>query len=243
MKIKRLFFNIFLSVLFNSFAYALPNEFVYLDQIDPTIIQDLRYATAYNFVGRQIDGYESGRCILTKLAAQHLHEVQAFLLNKGYSLKVYDCYRPTRAVDDFVSWSKDQSDQGMKQLYYPRINKKDVFKLGYVALHSGHSRGSTIDLTLVSMNKQKKSYPPQSCLKPSIAMRNGYELNMGSSYDCLDPISHVDSQEISQSEKRNRLWLQSIMIRHGFNPYDKEWWHFTLASEPYMDQYFDFPVA
>lgn len=247
MKRYKLFPTLFclLFLMSGASCYALHPDFVYLEDIDQSIVQDLKYATVQNFIGRKVNGYESGRCILTKQAAEHLHEVQSFLLTKGYSLKVYDCYRPTRAVHDFVVWSKDLKDQAMKEIKYPRIDKRDVFKLGYVAHQSGHSRGSTIDLTVVLLKSkgQKIESREQSCLKPSAAMLSGQELNMGSDYDCLDSISHLDTAEISKTEQHHRLWLQMVMKRYGFLHYDKEWWHFTLANEPYPDEYFNFPVV
>lgn len=204
--------------------FALPNDFVYLSDIDPTIIQEMRYFTNNNFIGRPIKGYQAGKCILTKQAATALAKAQAELLKNKMSLKVFDCYRPTTAVADFVSWSEDMNDQKMKAQYYPNINKADVFKLGYVANKSGHSRGSTIDLTIVELPKKK-------------------ELEMGTTYDFMDVLSHTMNAAIVGTPHENRLLLNQYMTLAGFENYEKEWWHFTLKDEPFKDTYFNFPVA
>lgn len=202
---------------------ALQNGFVYLSNVDNSIIQDIRYFTKNNFIGKPITGYAAAQCMLTWQAAQALAEVQQQLKQQGLGLKVFDCYRPQRAVNEFIAWSRDYSDQKMKQQYYPHINKEDVFKLGYVAMRSGHTRGSTIDLTLVKL-------------------KNKQEINMGTHFDFLDETSHPLASDISQSAQQNRLYLQKVMEENGFAPLDTEWWHFTLKNEPYPDTYFDFIV-
>lgn len=220
---------------------ALPENFVYLHDIDPSIIEEMRYSTSNNFVGRAIDGYYSNKCILTWQTAKKLSEIQKLLLQREKSIKVYDCYRPERAVMDFIIWSRKVNDQKMKKQYYPRINKKDIFLLEYVAQKSGHSRGSTVDLTIVNLSLKKIKHNHVGLICASLISNN--EINMGSSYDCLDEISHFDSEEVDQVAYQNRLWLRRVMIRHGFVPYDKEWWHFTLKNEPYPNDYFNFTIS
>lgn len=217
---------LFLFLFLIQSAWALSNGFVYLNQVDPSILQEMRYAGNHNFVGRPIHGYDQATCILTKEAAYALARVQKELKPLSLSLKVYDCYRPTRAVHDFWVWSKQSKQQEMKNEFYPNTNKADFFHLGYVAKKSGHSRGSTIDLTLVS-------------LKPPTHNKN---LAMGTTYDYLDVKANVFNKSISQTASNNRLFLRSLMLQNGFIPYNKEWWHFTLKSEPYPKTYFNFPV-
>lgn len=201
----------------------LPVGFVYLEQVDPTIIQDVRYATANNIVGRPIKGYEVPRCILTEQAAQKLAEVQSELRKQSLGLKVFDCYRPQMAVDDFDAWSQDADDQSTKQQYYPNIDKADLFKLGYIMKRSGHTRGSTVDLTLVNLADKS-------------------ELPMGTHFDFMDETSYPTNKTIGPIAYGNRMILRNIMIKHGFTPLATEWWHFTLKDEPYKDMYFNFPV-
>jgi len=216
MNIFRFICTIFLAMI-NFIIYALPNQFVYLKDVDPSILQEMRYAGYHNFIGRPIKGYETGTCILTKPAAQALSKVQHELLKQSLSLKVYDCYRPTMAVLDFITWSRDVKHQEMKQEFYPAINKADMFRLGYVAEKSGHSRGSTVDLTINS-------------------------LEMGTNYDYMDTLSHADNREINAIAYQHRMLLRTLMMKHGFQPYEKEWWHFTLDNEPYPNTYFNFKV-
>ena len=182
----------------------------------------MRYASAHNFVGRRIDGYERPLCLLTPQAAQALARVQQDLRPQGLGLKVYDCYRPRRAVADFAGWARDLSDQTTKAEFYPDVDKRDLFREGYIAERSGHSRGSTLDLTLVD--------------------RSGRELDMGTGHDLFSPRSWPGDRTVSLQAQDNRRRLAEAMARRGFAPYDKEWWHFTLAAEPHPDEYFDFPV-
>jgi zinc D-Ala-D-Ala dipeptidase len=223
-----------------------PSQFVALDRVDATIAQDMRYATAHNFVGRRITGYREPVCILTRRAARALHRAQVRLRPAGYGLKVYDCYRPTRAVAQFSRWAADASDQKMKREFYPRVDKRRVFELGYVAHRSGHSRGSTVDLTIVRL--PPKTQPAwdgrlRSCTARYRRRFRDTSLNMGTSYDCMDPRAHTFHPAIRGRAHRNRLLLRRTMDKAGFAPYDNEWWHFTLRSEPYPEKYFDFPVA
>ena len=226
-------------------ALTAPAGFVALEDVDPTILQDMRYATAYNFVGRRIDGYRDPVCILHRRAARALRRAQTELQEQGYTLKVYDCYRPQRAVDHFVRWSENDN-QRMKREFYPRVDKARVFDLGYVARRSGHSRGSTVDLTLVRLPPKPQpqwSRDEFGLTHCTARYRRRYpdnSVNMGTSYDCFDARSHTFNS--SGRVKRNRLRLRRTMERAGFAPYDNEWWHFTLRNERYPDRYFDFPV-
>jgi D-alanyl-D-alanine dipeptidase len=249
MKIKTSLLCCALAFSFSVGAKSLPKGFVYLNAVDPTIIQELRYAGYHNFLGRPVKGYEHAKgCILTQEAAQGLKAVQTELRKNQLSLKVYDCYRPQRAVNDFMAWSRQPKDQPMKAEFYPRVNKADVFKLGYVAEKSGHSRGSTMDLTLVPLKPAKQEAYQRgqklfACYSPSYQRFQDNSLNMGSGYDCLDEVAHVDYEAISPVAHANRLILNGVMVKYGFKPYAKEWWHFTLEKEPYPQTYFDFPVA
>lgn len=238
-----------------SFSYcelsdvARAKGFVYLHEVDPTIIESPRYATAENFVGKPLPGYTCSRIVMTLQAAQALKKVQAAVRQAGYSLVVWDAYRPQKAVDCFMQWSKDINDQTKKNSYYPQINKADVFKLGYVGRRSGHSRGSTVDLTLIKMSKQLHAVKHKQCTLTNgqqMAFLDDGTLNMGSSFDMFDTVSHTYTDLIAATYTRRRLYLRSVMQQHGFRPYDKEWWHFTLINEPYpADQdasYFNFAI-
>lgn len=223
-----------------------PAQFVALDRVDGTIQQDMRYATAYNFVGTRIDGYREPVCILTRPAARALHRAQRRLRSEGYGLKVYDCYRPTRAVAHFDRWARDVDDQKMKREFYPRVDKRRAFADGYIAHRSGHSRGSTVDLTLVRL--PAKAQPRwdgrlRSCIARRARRFRDTSINMGTGYDCMDPRAATLHPAITGVRRRNRLRLQRALERVGFEPYAKEWWHFTLRDEPYPERYFDFPVS
>jgi D-alanyl-D-alanine dipeptidase len=223
-----------------------PGQFVALDDVDRTIVQDMRYATTYNFVGRRIRGYREPVCILTRPAARALHRAQRRLRRAGYGLKVYDCYRPTRAVAQFARWAANPADQRMKREFYPRVDKRRAFALGYIAHRSGHSRGSTVDLTLVRL--PPKPQPAwdgrlRSCTAPYRRRFRDSGVNMGTGYDCMDPRAHTFHPAIRGRARHNRLLLRRTMEEAGFAPYDNEWWHFTLRREPYPERYFDFPVA
>ena len=202
---------------------TMPAGFVDAASVVPGLVVDMRYAGSSNFIGRPIDGYEAPFCILTRQAAEALGEVQAELKEYGMGLKVFDCYRPTRAVADFVRWARDEADTKMKADFYPDIDKSELFVEGYIADRSGHSRGSTIDLTLVYL-------PFES------------EVPMGTGFDFFSTRSWPTDADQPSSVRAHRLLLSAIMQRHGFRPYAKEWWHFTLADEPFPETYFDFPV-
>ncbi|CEK11871.1 M15 family metallopeptidase [Legionella hackeliae] len=222
-------------------AYALPKGFVYLNQVAPQVIEELRYGTKENFMGRPVPGYLANRCILTLPAAQQLAKAEKAALAMGYTFKVYDCYRPQKAVNAFYTWSQDSGDQKMKSSYYPREDKETLFDKGYIAKASGHSRGSTVDLTLVKLGaKSSSSGTPTACYGKDY--NNDNSLNTGTRFDCFDVSAHVDYQNLTSTQKTNRHLLQSLMLRFGFKPYKEEWWHFTLKNEPYPKTYFNFAV-
>ncbi|MFJ8650574.1 M15 family metallopeptidase [Streptomyces sp. NPDC093546] len=225
-----------------------PQEFVALRSVDPTIIQEMRYTTAHNFVGEPVDGYRQPLCILTRPAAQALHRAQVRLLRQGYSLKVYDCYRPQRAVDHFVRWAKDLRDERMKAEFYPLVDKSRLFADGYIAEKSGHSRGSTVDLTIVKLPAPPtRPYVPGETLVPCYAPQEerfpDNSLDMGTGFDCFDTLSHTDDPRVQGVQRANRQLLKSTLAAQGFVNLPEEWWHFTYKPEPFPDTYFDFPVA
>lgn len=198
-------------------AAELPKGFIYLENKIPNLALDIRYAGNDNFVGKPIDGYHKAKLVLTESAAEALKKVQEDLNKFGLSLKVFDGYRPQQAVNHFVRWASDLKDIKMKKKYYPNVKKENLFKDGYIAEKSGHSRGSTIDLTIK-------------------------ELDMGTTFDYFGPESWPDNPTRTAAQRANRLLLKTLMEKHGFKFYDKEWWHFTLVNEPFPDTYFDFPV-
>ncbi|MGP3981840.1 M15 family metallopeptidase [Streptomyces sp. KR80] len=224
-----------------------PKEFVSLREIDPTILHEIRYITPHNFVGEPIDGYRQPLCILTAPAAKALHRAQRQLLRKGYSLKVYDCYRPQRAVDHFVAWAKDLDDQAMKGEFYPRVDKSRLFEDGYIAEKSGHSRGSTVDLTVVKLPaRPTRPYEPGERLVPCYAPQKerfpDNSVDMGTGFDCFDTLSHTLDPRIQGEQRANRLLLKNTLEDMGFVNLPEEWWHFTHKPELFPDTYFDFPV-
>lgn len=242
---KLLLFYSLIAIINSSFAIELPKGFVYLKEIEPTIIENLRYYSTENFIGRKLVGYEANRVILSAAAAKALSNVQQELLKNGYSLVIYDAYRPQQTVDLFIRWSRDFSDQLQKEKYYPNIDKKDLFKLGYVAEKSGHSRGSTIDLTIIKLDSPLKSVAfKKRKLKDGslVPYLDDGTVDMGSSFDLFDTASHHDSKIIDQNFLTLRNYLRAIMKKYGFNEYQEEWWHYTLKDEPFPDTYFDFPV-
>ena len=224
-----------------------PADFVEAAKVAPRLLLDMRYYTDHNFVGARVRGYLAPKCLLTKKAALALAEVQKELLAFGHSLKVYDCYRPQRAVDHFVDWAKDVNDTAAKQEFYPTLDKKNLFKDGYIAYHSSHTRGSTVDLTIVALPAaREETYLPNSkprpCYLPGPLRFRDNSLDMGTAFDCFHTLSHTAASEIAAPGRVNRLLLKALMEKHGFVNYDKEWWHFTLKDEPYPETFFDFPV-
>jgi D-alanyl-D-alanine dipeptidase len=205
-------------------AQTRPRSFVDASTVVPNLALEMRYAGAHNFVGRPINGYQAPVCLLTRQAATALAAVQADLVRFGLSLKVYDCYRPTRAVADFAAWARDLNDQAHRPEFYPDVDKSQLFALGYIAERSGHSRGSTVDLTVIDR-------------------ATGAEIDMGSPFDLFSPRSWPESNAVTAAQRANRLMLQSVMRAHGFKPLQQEWWHFTLDHEPHPRTYFDFPVT
>ena len=199
-------------------------DFVLLADVCPDIIQEIRYYTTFNFVGRRIPGYNHPEAYLTRVAADSLSAVCRELMTLGYRLKVFDAYRPQQAVDYFVRWGKDMDDQLMKPYFYPDCPKSELFRRGYLAHKSGHSRGSTVDVTLFSMQTER-------------------EVDMGGTYDLLGSVSHFDyTNGLSDQQIANRHLLRQVMSRHGFKPIQCEWWHFTLRNEPYPNTYFTAPI-
>lgn len=190
----------------------------------PDLAIEMRYAGQENFIGRPIAGYEDSICLITRQAAIALARVQTQLAASGLGLKVFDCYRPARAVADFAAWARDPQDQARKADYYPNVDKSQLFALGYIAERSGHSRGSTLDVTLVNLTTRA-------------------EIDMGSAYDLFDTRSWPTDQTVNPAQRANRLTLQSVMTANGFRPLAEEWWHFTLNDEPFPETYFDFPVT
>ncbi len=205
---------------------SLPAGFVYVDEVIPDLRLDLRYAGSHNFVGERIDGYLKQRCILTREAVDALKRVQEDLRPFGLGLMVFDAYRPQRAVDHFIRWARDTADTRMKREFYPDVEKKDLFRDGYIAARSGHSRGSTVDLTIVSL----KGEDP------------GSEIDMGSAFDFFGRRSWPGYTGIPSGTRAHRMLLRLVMKKHGFQPDSREWWHFTLKGEPYPATYFNFPV-
>jgi len=203
-------------------AQEWPAQFVDAAAIVPGLMVEMRYAGGHNFVGRPIDGYEAPRCLLTQTAAAALAAVAHDLATHGLLLKVFDCYRPTRAVADFVRWAHDLSALAGKTEFYPAVDKRTLFRDGYIAERSGHSRGSTVDVTL--------------------AQTSGHKLDMGTPFDFFSPRSRTAAETISPTARANRALLAASMRRRGFRPYAKEWWHFTLSHEPFPDTYFDFSI-
>lgn len=200
-------------------------DFVLVTDVVSDAILEIRYYSTYNFVGARIDGYEQPVALLTHPAAEALRLVSDDLKASGYRLKIYDAYRPQQAVDHFVRWAEDLTDDAMKPIFYPQVDKRDLFTQGFIAKKSGHSRGSTVDLTLVDEH-------------------TGRDVDMGGSFDYFGELSHPEYREgLTQVQQDNRMMLREAMMKRGFMPLSTEWWHFTLMQEPYPKQYFDFPVT
>lgn len=199
------------------------SDFVLIGEAVPDVILEIRYYSTYNFVGKRINGYERPVAYLTKEAAKALREVSDELVQKGYRLKIFDAYRPQRAVNHFAKWAEDLNDTKMKEYFYPELDKSVLFKEDYINYRSGHSRGSTVDLTLFDMRTEQ-------------------EVDMGGTFDYFGLKSHSDYKGLTPAQYNNRMILREAMTKHGFKALYSEWWHFTLENEPYPDTYFDFPV-
>lgn len=223
---KKLLFSIFFItnlICFGQVNNSLPKGFVYVTNYIPHIEVDLKYATNHNFVGNKINGYQSNKVILSERATLALQKVEKELNKEGLGLKVFDAYRPQRAVNHFKKWAQDSKDTLMRQEFYPQVDKRELFKKGYIAPKSGHSRGSTIDLTIIDLKTKK-------------------ELDMGVPFDFFGEESGHDYQKLNTTQKQNRTKLKKIMEKYGFRAYSKEWWHYTLNNEPFKDKYFDFVI-
>jgi len=216
-------FTFLLLFCFEIVVAQLPKGFVYVEDVVPTIKVDLRYFSDNNFLGKPVDGYKKEVAILTVQAAEALKNAQEELKQYNLSIMIYDSYRPQTAVNHFVRWARDLNDTINKIAFYPKVKKQHLFQEGYISSQSGHSRGSTMDITLVDIN---------TC-EP---------LDMGSPYDFFGPESWIANNDLTAQQRANRMLLQTIMLKHGFRFYTKEWWHFTLRGEPFPDTYFDFPV-
>jgi len=235
-----------LSVPQTANAQGLPGGFVYLREIDPGIIQDIRYAGANNFVGRPLVGYGAAECVVKREVAQLLKSVQEELSLQGLSLKMFDCYRPARAVADMVAWSKDGRETPAQHRYNPAFSKEDLFRLGYIAERSGHSTGAAVDLTLVDLKADNSAAfdpakPYADCTANVNLRAPEGSVDMGTGYDCSDVKAHTAAKQISSNQRRWRDKLVLLMARRGFVNYSKEWWHFSLPGKG--GQAYDFPIT
>ena len=228
---------------------GLPPPFVSLSDIDPSIIIEMRYISYHNFVGRPIKDYLDPVCILTSPAAKALVAAQREFLSMtpSYTIKVYDCYRPQSAVDDFVQWSMVLNDTKMKEEFYPSLDKSHLFPDGYIAKQSGHSRGSTMDMTIVPNPPppEEKYVPGQKlypCYNPLPDRFGDNSIDMGTGFDCFSPLAHTNNSSVTKEQHVRRMLLRDTMAKYNFTNYINEWWHYTLDHEPYPDTYFNFPV-
>lgn len=222
-----------------------PNDFIEITQVIPEIQKDIRYFSENNFMGKRVSGYAAASCFLTLSAANALKKVEDRLLPMGLTLKVYDCYRPQQAVNEFISWA-DDDDEKTKEQFYPGLDKSDLFKEGYIAKKSGHSRGSTVDLTIAPVGSHlpvfDKDDKRTACTLPLKVRRSDNSLDFGTSFDCFSPVSHPNYQDLPAQIKANRLLLKILMEDAGFKSLETEWWHFTLRDEPYPNTWFNFLV-
>ncbi len=226
---------------------VMPDRFVDIQKAIPSVVLDIRYHTDHNFLGTRVDGYEAPKCLLTAPAAEALAKLQTELQAMSLSLKVYDCYRPQRAVDHFVRWAQDINDTKTQAEFYPTVDKRNLFRDGYIAQKSSHSRGSTVDLTIVpvptpAQEPYTAAQPLHACYLPAGERFHDSSIDMGTGFDCFHELSHPGNLQVGQQQRTHRLLLRTLMDKHGFQPYEKEWWHFTLRNEPFPDTYFDFPV-
>ncbi|AMC12202.1 peptidase M15 [Lutibacter profundi] len=223
--LKHTILCILLFVVGKGFAQQLPKGFVDIKTVIPAIELEIRYAGNHNFIGKPIDGYNVPKAIITVEAANMLKKIQLALKKQHLGLKIYDAYRPQKAVNHFVKWAKNLNDTLNKEEFYPNVKKKNLFKEEYIASRSGHSRGSTVDITIIDLSTDEKK-----------------ALDMGSPYDFFGKESWVSNQNLTSKQLQNRKILQELMRKYNFKNYPKEWWHFTLRNEPYPDTYFNFSV-
>lgn len=215
---------LFIVGLVTIYSYSqMPKGFVYVKDVIPDVEVDLRYTNSNNFVGKPIEGYNNTCLILSEAAVKALVKVQDALKERRLGLKIFDGYRPQRAVNHFIKWAKALNDTVRKQQFYPDVKKQNLFKEEYIASRSGHTKGSTVDLTLIDLNTNS-------------------ELDMGSPFDFFGKASWVNYTNITEQQKQNRALLQEVMRKYGFKNYAREWWHFTLKNEPFPRTYFDFPI-
>lgn len=243
---KNSIFIFFITLSISLFSQNIPEGFVEIREVIPDVILDLRYLTNHNFLGVPVDGYKSEKCYITKTAADSLAKVQTELRKFNLTLKIYDAYRPQSAVDHFVRWANDLSDTLTKKEFYPTIDKSRLFVDGYIAEKSGHSRGSTVDLTIVPI---PLPYQPDfeidnqcECFKSAEQRFKDNSVDMGTGFDCFDSLSHTENNELTPQQRVNRLLLKSIMDKYGFKNLAEEWWHFSLRNEPFPKTYFDFEI-
>ncbi|WP_394836466.1 M15 family metallopeptidase [Pendulispora rubella] len=221
--------------------------FVSIAEVDPTIIVEMRYITDHNFLGTPVRGYNAAKCLLTRPAATALAKVQTELRPLGLSLKVYDCYRPQGAVDHFVEWAKDLNDTKMRQEFYPTVDKANLFRDGYIAEKSGHTRGSTLDVTIVALpageqEVYKSGDALRECTLPADQRFKDNSLDFGTGFDCFDLLAHPENPALTGPQRATRMLLRSMMDKYGFKGLVEEWWHFTLRNEPFPKTYFKFTI-
>lgn len=232
--------------VFPTFAGKRPRDIVDVKTVIPDLVVDMRYLTPRNFIGVPIDGYRAPKCLLTRRAAQALKRVADDLRPKGYVLKVYDCYRPQRAVNQFVRWGRDLRDKKMKSEFYPKVAKRRLFNSGYIARRSGHSRASTVDLSIAPIDAPEPPIPADAKIHacdPIWSQRlPDSSVDMGTGFDCFSTKSHTRSKTVTSDQRANRMLLYKAMRKYGFKNNPNEWWHYTLRNEPYPRTYFDFPV-
>ncbi|QAR32055.1 D-alanyl-D-alanine dipeptidase [Geovibrio thiophilus] len=244
---KKLFLILSVLTVFRQAHAELPKGFVYLSDVNSSVVQEIRYQSSHNFVGTRVDGYLSPVCILTRQAAEALGRVQQDLELIGFSLKVYDCYRPQKAVDHFVRWAKDPKDTKTKAEFYPGEAKETLFKKGFIASKSGHSRGSTVDLTIIPYEaSEQEEYIPhiklRSCENTAASRFGDNSIDMGTGFDCFSPLSATENESLTEKQLSNRFLLKDLMKKYGFVNYEKEWWHYTLEKEPFPKTFFNFDV-
>jgi D-alanyl-D-alanine dipeptidase len=230
-----------------AWSTTLPKGFVDITEVIPNVLLEIRYHGEHNFLGTRVDGYEAPKCILTREAADALAKVQDELIPYSLSLKIYDCYRPQRAVDHFVRWAKEVSDIKTKTEFYPTLDKAILFPEGYIAERSSHSRGSTVDLTIVPLPApEQPPYPSaqslSECYLPVEQRFADNSIDMGTGFDCFHTLSHTRNPKLGLPQRIHRLLLETLMDKYGFDNYDMEWWHYTLRDEPYPETWFDFPI-